>query len=188
VFGFLGAFALLVAIYWLFQWMTPHVANRTFRFGQLASGTFFAFTHGANDAQKTMGVIALALYESGRIDHFYIPTWVIVAAGIAIAAGTYSGGWRIMRTMGQRIYKLEPESGFAAQAAAGTTLYIATRLGYPVSTTHVVSGSVMGAGATKRLTAVRWGVAGNIVLAWLLTIPAAALVAAAFFYPVVWIF
>jgi inorganic phosphate transporter, PiT family len=186
--GFVAAFLLLLAIYWGFHWLTPGVANRGFRLGQLASGTWVAFTHGANDAQKTMGVIALALYESGRIDHFYIPTWVIVAAGVAIAAGTYSGGWRIMRTMGQRIYKLEPESGFAAQAAAGTTLYIATRLGYPVSTTHVVSGSVMGAGATKRLTAVRWGVAGNIVLAWLLTIPAAALVAAAFFYPVVWIF
>src|SRR5437667_11035870 len=149
--AFAGAFLLLLLIYWLLVWMNPGVANRTFRLGQLASGTWVAFTHGANDAQKTMGVIALALYESGRIDHFYIPTWVIVAAGLAIAAGTYSGGWRIMRTMGQRIYKLEPESGFAAQVAAGTTLYFATRLGYPVSTTHVVAGSVMGAGATKRL-------------------------------------
>jgi PiT family inorganic phosphate transporter len=186
--GFIAAFALLLAIYWCFQWLTPGVANRGFRIGQLASGTWVAFTHGANDAQKTMGVIALALYESGRIDHFYIPIWVIVGAGLSIAAGTYTGGWRIMRTMGQRIYKLEPESGFAAQVAAGTTLYLATRLGYPVSTTHVVSGSVMGAGATKRLTAVRWGVAGNIVIAWLLTIPAAALVAAAFFYPVRWVF
>ena len=182
--GFAGAFVLLLVIYWVFVWLTPGVANRGFRIGQLASGTWVAFTHGANDAQKTMGVIALALYESGRIDHFYIPTWVIVAAGLAIAAGTYSGGWRIMRTMGQRIYKLEPESGFAAQVAAGTTLYFATRLGYPVSTTHVVAGSVMGAGATKRLSAVRWGVAGNIVFAWLLTIPAAALVAAALYWPV----
>ena len=186
--GFAAAFLLLLLIYWVFQWLTPGVANRGFRLGQLASGTWVAFTHGANDAQKTMGVIALALYESGRIDHFYIPTWVIVAAGLAIAAGTYSGGWRIMRTMGQRIYKLEPESGFAAQVAAGTTLYFATRLGYPVSTTHVVAGSVMGAGATKRLSAVRWGIAGNIVSAWLLTLPAAGLAAAALFYPVRWIF
>src|SRR5207248_4860151 len=114
-FGFAGAFVVLLVIYWAFVWINPGVANRGFRLGQLASGTWVAFTHGANDAQKTMGVIALALYESGRIDHFYIPTWVIVAAGLAIAAGTYSGGWRIMRTMGQRIYKLEPESGFAAQ-------------------------------------------------------------------------
>ena len=186
--GFAAAFLLLLFIYWAFQWLTPGMANRGFRLGQLASGTWVAFTHGANDAQKTMGVIALALYESGRIDHFYIPTWVIVAAGVAIAAGTYSGGWRIMGTMGQRIYKLEPESGFAAQVAAGTTLYFATRLGYPVSTTHVVSGSVMGAGATKRLSAVRWGIAGNIVLAWVLTIPASALVASAVYFPVRWAF
>src|SRR5438045_5698284 len=112
--AFAGAFALLLGIYWLFVRITPGVANRSFRLGQLASGTWVAFTHGANDAQKTMGVIALALFESGHLSHFYIPTWVIVAAGLAIAAGTYSGGWRIMRTMGQRIYQLEPESGFAA--------------------------------------------------------------------------
>src|SRR5438067_388187 len=186
--GFAAAFLVLLVIYWVFQWLTPGIANRGFRLGQLASGTWVAFTHGANDAQKTMGVIALALYESGRIDHFYIPTWVIVAAGLAIAAGTYSGGWRIMRTMGQRIFSLEPESGFAAQVAAGTTLYFATRLGYPVSTTHVVAGSVMGAGATKRLSAVRWGIAGNIVLAWVLTIPAAALVAGACYWPLQGIF
>ena len=186
--GFVAAFLLLVAIYWIFRGLTPGVANRGFRLGQLASGTWVAFTHGANDAQKTMGVIALALYESGRISHFYIPTWVIVAAGLAIAAGTYVGGWRIMRTMGQRIFRMEPEAGFAAQVAGGTVLYFATRLGYPVSTTHVISGSVMGAGATKRLSAVRWGVAGNIVLAWVLTIPAAALVAGAFYWPVQAIF
>jgi inorganic phosphate transporter, PiT family len=186
--GFVAAFAILLAIYWGFQWLTPGVANRGFRVGQWASGTWVAFTHGANDAQKTMGVIALALYENGTIDHFYIPTWVIIAAGVAIGAGTYAGGWRIMRTMGQRIFSLEPESGFAAQVAGGTTLYLATHFGYPVSTTHVVSGSVMGAGATKRLSAVRWGVAGNIVVAWVLTIPAAGLVAAALFYPVRWAF
>jgi PiT family inorganic phosphate transporter len=188
VLGFLGAFALLLSIYWIFSWITPGLANRSFRLGQLASGTWVAFTHGANDAQKTMGVIALALFEAHRIDHFYIPTWVIVAAGLAIGAGTYVGGWRIMRTLGQRIFSMEPASGFAAQASGGTVIYLATHFGYPVSTTHVVSGSVMGAGATKRLSAVRWGVAGNIVFAWVLTIPAAGLVAAALYWPVQGIF
>ena len=186
--AFAAAFTLLLAIYWLFATITPGVANRTFRLGQLASGTWVAFTHGANDAQKTMGVIALALFESGRISHFYIPTWVIVAAGLAIGAGTYVGGWRIMRTLGQRVFSMEPASGFAAQSTAGATIYLATHFGYPLSTTHVISGAVMGAGATKRLSAVRWGVAGNIVFAWLLTIPAAGLVAAALYWPVVGIF
>jgi inorganic phosphate transporter, PiT family len=186
--AFAGAFLLLLLIYWVFSWLTPSTANRSFRLGQLASGTWVAFTHGANDAQKTMGVIALALFEAGHISHFYIPTWVIVSAGLAIAAGTYVGGWRIMRTIGQRVINMEPASGFAAQLTAGVTIYSATRLGYPLSTTHVISGSVIGAGATKRLSAVRWGVAGNIVVAWLLTIPAAALVAAALYWPVQGIF
>jgi inorganic phosphate transporter, PiT family len=188
VIGFLGAFVLLVLIYRLVHRLKPGPANRGFRTGQLFSGTWLAFTHGANDAQKTMGVIALALYEHGSISSFYIPTWVKVSAGLTIAAGTYVGGWRIIRTLGQRVYKMQPEHGFAAQLAAGSTLYVGTRLGFPISTTHVVSGSVMGAGATHRLSAVRWGVAGNIVSAWLLTLPAAALVAAALYYPVAWIF
>jgi PiT family inorganic phosphate transporter len=188
VIGFGGAFVLLVAVYWLTHRLTPGIAHRGFRTGQLFSGTWVAFTHGANDAQKTMGVIALALYEHGSISHFYIPNWVKIAAGLTIAAGTYAGGWRIIRTLGQRIYKMQPEHGFAAQVAAGSTLYVGTRLGFPISTTHVVSGSVMGAGATRRFSAVRWGVAGNIVFAWLLTLPAAALVAAALYYPVSWIF
>ena len=110
---------MLLAIYWLLVWMNPGMANRTFRLGQLASGTWVAFTHGANDAQKTMGVIALALFEGGHLSHFYIPTWVIVTAGLAIAAGTYVGGWRIMRTLGQRVVNMEPASGFAAQITAG---------------------------------------------------------------------
>jgi inorganic phosphate transporter, PiT family len=186
--AFTAAFLLLLAIYWVFVWVTPGVANRSFRLGQLASGTWMAFTHGANDAQKTMGVIALALYESGHISHFYIPTWVIVAAGLAIGAGTYVGGWRIMRTLGQRVFGIEPASGFAAQTTAGATIYLATHFGYPLSTTHVISGAVMGAGATQRFSAVRWGVAGNIVFAWILTIPAAGLVAAACYWPVVGIF
>jgi PiT family inorganic phosphate transporter len=135
-----------------------------------------------------MGVIALALYSQGRIDHFYIPTWVKIAAGVAIAAGTYSGGWRIMRTLGQRVYQIDPPSGFAAQASAGAVIYASTKYGYPLSTTHVISGAVMGAGATKRLSAVRWGVAGSIAFAWLLTIPASAIVAAACYWPVKAIF
>jgi PiT family inorganic phosphate transporter len=184
VIGFAGAFFVLVVIYWTFVRVTRGVANRVLRLGQFASATWFAFSHGANDAQKTMGVIALALFAHGSIDHFYIPAWVILSAGLTIAAGTYAGGWRIMRTIGQRIYKLEPENGFAAQAAAGTTLYVASALGFPISTTHVASGSVMGAGATRRLSAVRWGVAGNILVAWCLTIPAAGLVAAALYWPV----
>ena len=186
--AFIGAFLLLLAIYWVFQRLTPGLANRSFRLGQLASGTWVAFTHGANDAQKTMGVIALALYAHGSISSFYIPWWVKVAAGLAIAGGTYIGGWRIMRTLGQRVFQMDPPAGFAAQATSGAVIYISTRYGYPLSTTHVVSGAVMGSGATKRLSAVRWGVAGNIVMAWVLTIPASALVAAALWYPVKAIF
>jgi PiT family inorganic phosphate transporter len=182
--GFAGAFLLMVLIYRLFFRLTPGVAHRGFRLGQLASGTWVAFTHGANDAQKTMGVIALALYTNGSISTFTIPNWVKIASGLTIAAGTYAGGWRIIRTLGQRIYKLQPEHGFSAQVAAGTTLWIGTHYGFPISTTHVVTGSVMGAGATRRFSAVRWGVAGNIVVAWLLTLPAAGLVAAAVYYPV----
>jgi PiT family inorganic phosphate transporter len=182
--AFVGSFALLLGILWTFQRLTPGVANRSFRLGQLASGTWMAFTHGANDAQKTMGVIALALFAQGRIDHFYIPTWVKVAAGLAIALGTYTGGWRIIRTLGQRVYQMDPPAGFAAQTTAGAVIYMSTKYGYPLSTTHVISGAVLGAGATKRLSAVRWGVAGNMVVAWILTIPAAALVAAGVYWPV----
>jgi inorganic phosphate transporter, PiT family len=188
VIGFAGAFLLMVIIYRVFFGLSPGVAHRGFRLGQLASGTWVAFTHGANDAQKTMGVIALALYTNGSISHFYIPTWVKIAAALTIAAGTYAGGWRIIRTLGQRIYKLQPEHGFAAQVSAGTTLWLGTHYGFPISTTHVVTGSVMGAGATRRISAVRWGVAGNIAFAWVLTLPAAGLVAAGLFYPVKWVF
>jgi PiT family inorganic phosphate transporter len=188
VIGFALAFVLMVLLYRLFHRATPGTAHRGFRYGQLVSGTWVAFTHGANDAQKTMGVIALALYTHGSISTFYIPTWVKIAAGLTIAAGTYAGGWRIIRTLGQRIYGMEPEHGFAAQVAAGSTLYLGTHFGFPISTTHVVTGSVMGAGATRRLSAVRWGVAGNIVFGWLLTVPAAGLMAAALYFPVHWIF
>lgn len=184
--AFAVAFALLLAIYWIFQSVRPSVANRGFRLGQLVTGTWVAFVHGSNDAQKTMGVIALALvlHDHGNVDTLTVPTWVKFAAGLAIAIGTYVGGWRIMRTLGQGIFKLEPESGFAAQAATGATIYAATKYGYPLSTTHVVSGAITGAGATTRLSAVRWGIAGRIVFAWILTIPASAVTAALLFWPV----
>jgi PiT family inorganic phosphate transporter len=182
------AFLLLLAIYWVFQWMTPGLANRSFRLGQLASGTWVAFNHGSNDAQKTMAVIALALQTHGTIHSFYIPRWVQIAAGIAIAAGTYAGGWRIIRTLGQRVFQIDPPAGFAAQAASGAVIFASTKYGYPLSTTHVVSGAVLGAGATKRLSAVRWGIAGNMVVAWVLTIPASAAVAALLWFPVKAIF
>src|SRR5207244_12130030 len=146
-----GAFRLLFLMYWLVQWLHPGIASRGFKLGQLGTGTWVAYAHGSNDAQKTMGVIALALvlHRHGDVASLSIPTWVKIAAGLAIGLGTYAGGWRIIRTLGQRVVRMEPESGFAAQAAAGTTIYLASKYGYPLSTTHVVSGAVMGAGATK---------------------------------------
>jgi PiT family inorganic phosphate transporter len=188
--GFAGAFLLMVVIYRVFFRAPPGVAHRGFRYGQLVTGTWVAFTHGANDAQKTMGVITLALIANGNLsaDTFVVPTWVKIAAGLTIAAGTYAGGWRIIRTLGQRIYKMQPEHGFVAQLSAGSTLYVGTHFGFPISTTHVVTGSIMGAGATRGVSAVKWGIAGNILFAWLLTLPAAGLVAAALYYPVSWIF
>src|SRR5436190_11397367 len=188
--AFGGAFVLLVVIYRVFSWLNPGIASRGFRLGQLGTGTWVAFTHGANDAQKTMEVIARALvFQSiGYMSQLEIPTWVKIAAGLAIGLGTYAGGWRIIRSLGQRLFQMEPESGFAPQAAGGTTIYLATKYGYPLSTTHVVSGAVMGSGATKRLSAVRWGVAGNMVIAWVLTLPAAALVAAVLYWPIQGVF
>jgi PiT family inorganic phosphate transporter len=181
-----AAFVVLLGLLWLFSRVHPGPANRGFRLGQIASSTWVSFNHGANDAQKTMGVIALALvlHRHGDPASLSVPTWVKVSAGVAIGLGTYVGGWRIIRTLGQRIYAIDPPAGFAAQATAGATIYLATKWGYPLSTTHVVSGAVLGAGATRRLSAVRWGLAGNILLAWLLTIPMAALVAAGLYWPV----
>ena len=190
VIGFAGAFLLIIVIYRILFRAAPGIAHRGFRYGQLFTGTWVAFTHGANDAQKTMGVITLALIANGNLsgDTFNVPTWVKIAAGLTIAAGTYVGGWRIIRTLGQRIYKMQPEHGFAAQLSAGTTLYVGTHFGFPISTTHVVTGSIMGAGATRGVSAVKWGIAGNILVAWLLTLPAAGLVSALLYYPVAWIF
>src|SRR5919109_940305 len=177
--GFAGALVVMVAITWVIRRRSPGAVNRWFRRLQLVSGGFVAFTHGTNDAQKTMGIIALALVVTGHVpggDDFYVPTWVIFAAATAMAAGTYAGGWRIIKTLGQRVAKIDPPQGFAAQTSTATILWLTAHYGFPVSTTHTVSGSVLGAGATRRVSAVRWGVAGNIVTAWIITIPCAGLV------------
>jgi inorganic phosphate transporter, PiT family len=176
--GFLLAAITIVALLWALARTRPGPANRGLRYAQIGSGSLMAFLHGTNDAQKTMGVIALALYTNGTLDQFTIPWYVKVASGVALAAGTYVGGWRIMRTMGSRIFKLEPVHGFAAQTTASMVLWYTGRAGLPVSTTQVVSGSVLGTGAVTNRSAVRWGVAANIVIAWVLTLPAAAAVAA----------
>jgi inorganic phosphate transporter, PiT family len=179
--GIVGAGVLMLAIVWLIRHQAPGLMNRIFRRLQLVSGGFVAFTHGTNDAQKTMGVIALALVASGHLEADFgrPPLWVIISAALAMGAGTYAGGWRIIKTLGTRIAKLDPPRGFAAQTATAAILWTTAHLGFPVSTTHTVSGSVLGAGATNRLNAVRWGVAGNILIAWVLTIPCAGLVGAA---------
>jgi PiT family inorganic phosphate transporter len=158
----------------------PGTVTRGFRYGQIVSGGLLALAHGTNDAQKTMGIITLALVANGTLGaNADPPTWVIVASATAIALGTYSGGWRIIKTTGTRIIKMDPAQGFSSQGAGATVILASTHFGFPLSTTHVINGGVMGAGAAKRLSAVRWGVAGNIVFAWLLTLPAAASIGAA---------
>ncbi len=178
--GIVVAAALMVLVLWIIRRRAPSLVNRIFRRLQLISGGFVAFTHGTNDAQKTMGIISLALVASGHLspDFDRPPTWVIVSAAAAMSMGTYAGGWRIIKTLGTRIAKLDPPQGFAAQTACASILWATAHNGFPVSTTQVISGSVLGAGATTRLSAVRWGVAGNILLAWVLTIPCAAVVGA----------
>ncbi|SRR6266540_432132 len=180
VLGLLLAAALMTALLWVIRRRAPGLVNRVFRRLQLVSGGFVAFTHGTNDAQKTMGIITLALIVSGHEsgEQFHVPLWVKLSAATAMAAGTYAGGWRIIRTLGSRVAKLQPPQGFAAQTSTATILWLTAHYGYPVSTTHTVSGSVLGAGASTRLSAVRWGVAGNILLAWVMTIPCAGLVGA----------
>ena len=178
--GFLGAFFVMTAILWLFRRSNPGRVTRGFRLAQSLSAAAMALGHGLQDAQKTMGVIFLALLTTGHVQASDgIPLWVKLSAATAISLGTYSGGWRIMRTLGRRIIHLDPARGFASEAVAATVLYVmAIGLHAPVSTTHTITSAVMGAGATKRLSAVRWGVAKGIVTAWILTIPAAGLVAA----------
>jgi PiT family inorganic phosphate transporter len=181
--AFTVAGASIILIYRQVGRQRPGLVSRGFRAGQLVSGGLLALSHGTNDAQKTMGIIALALVAHGSLpaDDFDIPLWVVVSSAAAIALGTYTGGWRIIRTMGSRIIKMDPAQGFAAQGAGAAVILAASNAGFPLSTTHTISGGVMGAGAAKRLSAVRWGVAGNIVIAWVLTIPAAATIGAGVF-------
>src|SRR4051795_12242910 len=170
--------AILIA-YRIVGRQSPGVVTRGFRLGQLATSALFSLSHGTNDAQKTMGIIFLALVANGNLDaDADIPVWVIVSSATAIALGTYVGGWRIVRTMGSKIIKMDPAQGFCAQGAGAAVILAASHVGFPLSTTHVISGGIMGAGAAKRFSAVRWGVAGNIVVAWVLTLPAAAAVGA----------
>jgi inorganic phosphate transporter, PiT family len=176
--GLLLAYLLTVVLLNLLRRARPSQANSAFRRLQLFSSGFVAFSHGANDAQKTMAIITLALFSSGHLAEFAVPTWVALAAALAIGLGTWAGGWRIIRTMGIRIVRMDPVHGFSAQTMAATVIQLATAYGLPVSTTQVVSGSVMGAGATRRFSAVRWGVARRIVWAWIFTIPASAALAA----------
>jgi PiT family inorganic phosphate transporter len=171
--GFVAGLLLMTAIYWIFRWTPPSRVDRWFRRLQLVSAAFFSLNHGANDAQKTMGIIAGILYAAGYITEFRIDLWVVLAAHTAIGLGTLAGGWRIIHTMGSKITKLQPVGGFAAETGAATALMIATIYGVPVSTTHAITGAIVGVGATRRLSAVRWGVARQIVWAWVLTIPAA---------------
>jgi phosphate/sulfate permease len=178
--GFGLGYLFMLAMLWLFRRSNVTRANRNFRYAQILSSATMALGHGLQDAQKTMGIITLALFTAGEIDTFEVPLWVILAAALAISAGTYAGGFRIMRTLGRRIIQLTPAAGFSAQTvASGVMVTTATVWAVPVSTTHITTSSIMGVGATRRLSAVRWGVAGNIATAWVLTIPAAALVAAA---------
>ena len=176
--GLVVAYVVSVVLLNLLRRARPSHANSAFRRLQLFSSGFVAFSHGANDAQKTMAIITLALFSSGHLAEFAVPTWVALAAALAIGLGTWAGGWRIIRTMGTRIVRMEPLDGFAAQTVAAAVIQLATTWGLPVSTTQVVSGSVMGAGATRRFSAVRWGVARRIVWAWIFTIPASAALAA----------
>ena len=177
--GFIAAVFLALAVMRLYARVAPSTAQGVFRRLQLLSAAAYSLGHGTNDAQKTMGVITVLLFSTGRLSgDFYVPIWVILSAHAAIAAGTLAGGWRIVRTMGLRITKLEPSDGFAAEASSAAALLFATQVGIPVSTTHTIAGGIIGVGSTKRLSAVRWGVALNIVFAWILTIPASAGIAA----------
>jgi inorganic phosphate transporter, PiT family len=173
--GLVLGLAIAVAIFWIFQRWSPRRVDRFFRRAQLLSAAAYSLGHGTNDAQKTMGIIAGVLFTAGYLKTFAIPIWVVLAAHTAIGLGTLSGGWRIIHTMGSKITRLQPVGGFAAETAGAITLFIASSLGIPVSTTHTITGAIVGVGATRRLSAVRWGVAQRIVWAWVLTIPMSAL-------------
>ena len=177
--GLLLGALLMVAVSWIFFHRSPYTVDQWFRRLQLLSSALYSIGHGSNDAQKTMGLIWLMLISAGATSRDHLPLWVVVSCYTAMALGTLFGGWRIVRTMGQRITKLKPVGGFAAETGGALTLFLATSLGIPVSTTHTITGAIVGVGSTQRVSAVRWGVAGNIVVAWVITIPAASLIAIA---------
>jgi PiT family inorganic phosphate transporter len=181
-FGFVLGFIIMVGTYWVCRGIPPSRVDRYFRKLQLLSAAAYSLGHGGNDAQKTMGIIAGAMFAGGLISEFTIPFWVVLAAHAAIALGTLAGGWRIIHTMGSKITRLQPVGGFAAETAGAISLFTATGLGVPVSTTHTITGAIIGVGSTRRLSAVRWGIAGRIVWAWILTIPASAGIAGVTWY------
>jgi inorganic phosphate transporter, PiT family len=177
--GFLLALTLVLAVSWAFVRLSPFAVDSTFRVLQFVSASFYSLGHGGNDAQKTMGIIAVLLYSQGMLgSEFYVPFWVVISCQAALAAGTLIGGWRIVHTMGSKITRLNPMQGFCAETGGAITLFAATWLGIPVSTTHTITGAIIGVGAARRVSAVRWGLAGNIVVAWIVTLPATAFIAA----------
>ena len=178
--GLVLSYFLMVAVTWGVRGSPPNKVDRGFRIGQLISSAAYSLGHGTNDAQKTMGIIALVLFKAGYLgETFYVPVWVILCAHFAIGMGTYLGGWKVVRTMGMKLTHLRPIGGFCAESASASLLFGTAMAGIPVSTTHTIAGAIMGVGATRRFSAVRWGIAGKIVWAWVLTIPASAIVAAA---------
>jgi PiT family inorganic phosphate transporter len=181
-FGFVLGFTIMVITYWVCRGLPPSRVDKYFRKLQLLSAAAYSLGHGGNDAQKTMGIIAGALFAGGLLPEFTIPFWVVIAAHAAISLGTLAGGWRIIHTMGSKITRLQPVGGFAAETAGAISLFTATSLGVPVSTTHTITGAIIGVGSTRRLSAVRWGVAGQIVWAWILTIPMSAGIAGVTWY------
>lgn len=177
--GFILALVLVLAVSWVFVRQTPFAVDRTFRSLQFVSASLYSLGHGGNDAQKTMGIIAVLLFSQGYLgEEFHVPFWVVITCQAALAFGTLFGGWRIVHTMGSKITRLNPMQGFCAETGGAITLFAATGLGIPVSTTHTITGAIIGVGASRRLSAVRWGVAGNIVIAWVVTLPAAAAISA----------
>ncbi len=184
--GMILGYGLMVALYWIFHRYTPRTMDRYFRHAQIISASLLSCAHGTNDAQKTMGIITAVLIAGGFQRNFHVPDWVILASATAMGLGTLSGGWRVVRTLGTRLTRLKPRSGFCAETGAAVSILFATWQGLPVSTTHVVAGAIAGVGSIQRVRAVRWNVAGNIVMAWILTIPAAALASALTFLVVRW--
>jgi len=181
--GFLLAMVLVALVSWISVRSTPFTVDRAFRILQFVSASLYSLGHGGNDAQKTMGIIAILLFSQGKLgSEFYVPFWVVLSCQASMAMGTLMGGWRIVRTMGLRLTKLTPMQGFCAETGGAITLFLATGLGVPVSTTHTITGAIVGVGAARRATAVRWNIAGSIVYAWVITIPASAVVAAATYW------